>query len=202
MKKTVEKNHVSDVSKATKNGSHSLGEAESEQRSNTTAQELPSTSSQTDEPETAQQSANPPNPVSAMVHVAPNLMHLVTGLFTTEAEQQAAKEQRDLNEIVHQVLVVGLLVSTALMLIGLGLDLMSGRETPTTASSFRETFQRVLALRPSGFLTLGLLVLIATPILRVIGSIAAFAYERDWSYALITLLVLIVVIISLITGHG
>jgi len=202
MKKTVEKNHVSDVSKATKNGSHSLGEAESEQRSNTTAQELPSTSSQADEPETAQQSANPPNPVSAMVHVAPNLMHLVTGLFTTEAEQQAAKEQRDLNEIVHQVLVVGLLVSTALMLIGLGLDLMSGRETPTTASSFRETFQRVLALRPSGFLTLGLLVLIATPILRVIGSIAAFAYERDWSYALITLLVLIVVIISLITGHG
>jgi uncharacterized membrane protein len=155
-----------------------------------------------DEPDTARQSAKSTEPASAAVHVAPNLLHMVTGLTTTVEEQQAAKEQQDLNEIVHRMLIVGLVVSTTLMLIGLGLDLALERETPTTAPDFAETIQRVAALRPSGFLTLGLLVLIATPILRVVGSIVTFLYERDWRYALITLLVLIVVTISLVSGNG
>jgi uncharacterized membrane protein len=49
---------------------------------------------------------------------------------------------------------------------------------------------------------LGLLVLIATPILRVIGSTLAFLYERDWRYALITFVVLLVVTLSLLLGRG
>jgi uncharacterized membrane protein len=51
-------------------------------------------------------------------------------------------------------------------------------------------------------LALGLLVLIATPILRVVGSILAFLYERDWRYAGVTTVVLIVVLISLLLGKG
>jgi uncharacterized membrane protein len=65
-----------------------------------------------------------------------------------------------------------------------------------------DVVNRVIALRPSGFLALGLLVLIATPILRVIGSIGAFVYERDWRFAGITTLVLGVLILSLVLGRG
>lgn len=141
-------------------------------------------------------------PDQAQVHVAPNLLDLVTGRAVTTAEQQAVKEQRDLNEVVHHMLVIGLVISTALMLIGLALDLVLGREVPTVVPDFADVFNRVIALRPSGFLALGLLGLIATPILRVVGSIFTFLYERDWRYAGITFLVLGVVTISLILGKG
>ena len=127
--------------------------------------------------------------------------HLDAGALQNAAAR-AAKEQRDLNEVVHEMLIIGLVISTVLMMIGLVLDLALGVKPPETTSSMGEALRRVLALQPSGFLTLGLLVLIATPILRVMGSIAAFVYEHDWRYALITLIVLIVVMLSLALGNG
>lgn len=137
------------------------------------------------------------------VHVAPNIRQLITAAPTaTPQELQIAKQRGDLNEVVHSVLIIGLGISTALMLIGVGLDLFERRDLPTAVPDIGDLIGRVLALRPSGFLALGLLVLIATPILRVIGSIVAFVYERDWRFAGITTLVLLVLIISLLLGHG
>ncbi len=104
--------------------------------------------------------------------------------------------------MVHGVLLAGLVISTALMVAGLGLGLMYQRDLPTAVPDLGEVFQRVVALRPSGFLALGLLVLIATPILRVVGSMVAFVYERDWRFAGVTTLVLVVVLVSLVLGHG
>ena len=54
--------------------------------------------------------------------------------------------------------------------------------------------------RCKNFFTLGLLCLIATPIMRVAGSVLIYAYERDWRYALATFVVLTIVIVSLIVG--
>ncbi len=117
-------------------------------------------------------------------------------------EQRAAREQRDINQMLHAMLLIGLVISTALMLVGLGLAILQGTAVPTTTSDLAEVLPQVAAFNPSGFLTLGLLVLIATPILRVVGSIVAFIYERDWRYAFVTFLVFMVVMVSLITGHG
>ena len=103
---------------------------------------------------------------------------------------------------VAPALIIGLAISTILMLIGIGLDIALQRDIPTAVPDFRDVFARVAALRPSGFLALGLLVLIATPVLRVIGSIFAFIYERDWRYAGITFLVLVVVLVSLVLGEA
>ncbi|MBP1602740.1 MAG: hypothetical protein H6Q06_2891, partial [Acidobacteria bacterium] len=44
--------------------------------------------------------------------------------------------------------------------------------------------------------------LIATPILRVLGSFVIFLYERDWRYAGVTLIVLLVLAASLLLGRG
>lgn len=145
----------------------------------------------------------PPSPsVEAEVTVAPNLADLVTGKLETPAEAEALKRRHEINGVVHRVLVVGLAISTVLILIGLLLDLIAHRQVPTDVPGFWEVFRRTEELRPSGFLTLGLLVLVATPILRVIGSTIAFLYERDWRYALITLVVLVVVGLSLLLGQG
>ncbi len=43
---------------------------------------------------------------------------------------------------------------------------------------------------PQGWIQLGLLLLVATPIARVIGALLAFAYRRDLTYVVISSLVL------------
>ena len=147
--------------------------------------------------------AGSPAPAQRGIHVAPNLRDLVIAVpLATPQETQVAQERRDLNTVVHSVLIIGLIISTALMLAGVGLALFSQRDLPTAVPAIGDVINRVLALRPSGFLALGLLVLIATPILRVIGSIGAFVYERDWRFAGVTTLVLGVLIVSLVLGRG
>jgi uncharacterized membrane protein len=139
----------------------------------------------------------------AAVHIAPNIRELVTAApIATPQDVQAAQERRDLNVVVHGVLIIGLAICTALMLIGVGLDLVYQRDLPTSVPDIGEVVSRVLALRPSGLLALGLLVLIATPILRVIGSIGAFLYARDWRFASLTALVLVILLVSLVLGRG
>jgi uncharacterized membrane protein len=137
------------------------------------------------------------------VHIAPNIRELITATPTAmPQEAQTAQERRDLNEVVHGVLIVGLVISTVLMLAGVGLDFVYQRDLPTVVPDIGEVVSRVVALRPSGFLALGLLVLIATPILRVIGSIGAFIYEHDWRFASLTTLVLMILLVSLVLGRG
>lgn len=58
-----------------------------------------------------------------------------------------------------------------------------------------------LALQGSGIIQVGLLILIATPVARVVFSIVAFALERDGMYVVITLIVLLVLVFSLAGGH-
>jgi uncharacterized membrane protein len=48
--------------------------------------------------------------------------------------------------------------------------------------------------------TLGLLVLIATPVLRVAASVVLFAMQKDWTYTLITAIVLTLLLLSLALG--
>ena len=140
-------------------------------------------------------------PSGADIHIVPNVLEIATGIASA-AQAAVRAETRDLDAVVHRLLVVGLVISTALMLIGLALDLLLRREIPTVVPDLGEVWTRVLAIRPSGFLALGLLVLIATPIVRVVGSIIIFAYERDWRFALITLVVLAIVTLSLLLGRA
>jgi uncharacterized membrane protein len=53
-----------------------------------------------------------------------------------------------------------------------------------------------------GLIQLGLLVLIATPVGRVLFSVFAFIYEKDWTYVAITMIVLALLCYSLFGGGG
>ncbi len=141
-------------------------------------------------------------PSENQVHVNPNLHELVNGIGETPQQAQRLREQRDVNDVVHQMLILGLVLSTALMVFGLALDLFYQRVPPTQVPEVGDVVTRLLTLRPSGFLAAGLIVLIVTPVLRVVGSIFAFLYERDRLYAGITTLVLAIVLASLFLGRG
>jgi uncharacterized membrane protein len=51
-------------------------------------------------------------------------------------------------------------------------------------------------------ITLGLILLLATPVARVAVSVIAFALSRDRLYVAITLVVLCILIFSLLSGAG
>lgn len=109
---------------------------------------------------------------------------------------------RDLNEAVHRILIVGLAVSALLMVIGVAIELAQRGTLPTTVLPPREAIRQAFQLDASGFLSLGVLTLISTPLLRVVGSLIVFLWERDGRYAAITGLVLIVMLISLWVGQA
>ena len=97
--------------------------------------------------------------------------------------------------LVSGVLIAGVLTSAVLMAAGLGASLVVGwdgslRGLPAAAvpaSDFAGVLQGLLELRPIALAQAGLLVLLATPVARVVASVAAFGLERDRLYAGITL---------------
>ncbi len=58
-----------------------------------------------------------------------------------------------------------------------------------------------LAGQSTAIIQIGLLILIAVPIVRVAVSIVAFALERDWIYCGVTALVLGVLLFALLGGR-
>jgi uncharacterized membrane protein len=62
--------------------------------------------------------------------------------------------------------------------------------------------RQALALSDRGLIQLGLLLLIATPVARVLLCVFAFARQRDGTYVVLTLLVLAVLLYSLFLGQA
>jgi uncharacterized membrane protein len=71
------------------------------------------------------------------------------------------------------------------------------RGEPEQLRSVHGVLNAALGGAPTGILQLGLLLLIATPIARVVFSVFAFALEGDRMYVLFTLIVLGVLLYSL-----
>jgi uncharacterized membrane protein len=138
----------------------------------------------------------------AQVRVPENLGDIIAGIPITPEEAKALRRGRLLNVMIHRLLTIGLAASTTAMLAGIALNLVKEADAPSQAPHFMEAMQRVLALQPSGFLGLGLLILIMTPILRVLGSFVAFLYERDWRFAGMTFLVLVILSLSVLFGSA
>ena len=63
-----------------------------------------------------------------------------------------------------------------------------------------EIMKGAIALRARSIIQFGMLLLIATPIVRVALSLVGFALERDRTYVVITAIVLAVLLLSLVTG--
>jgi len=141
-------------------------------------------------------------PARVRVRVSSQLDNVLASLLAQTDLPASQVERRDVNALVHRVLIIGLAISSVLMVAGLLLDVWLNRQVPTAVPSISEAISRVLTGRPSGLLALGLLVLIATPIVRVLGAVVAFAYARDWRYAAISLTVLVIVITSVLLGRG
>lgn len=109
---------------------------------------------------------------------------------------------RKINALVHWLLIIGLTAAAVCMVTGVVLGIITARGLPDAMVPLSDLVTELLLFNPAAFLSLGLLLLIATPILRVAGSIFGFAIERDWRYTLITLIVLLIVLLSIVLGQA
>jgi uncharacterized membrane protein len=108
-----------------------------------------------------------------------------------------------LERTIGRVLVVGALVGVAFLLVGVGLMVADGiSPTSGTATGFDATrlVSDLLAGRPEGFLWAGIAVLIATPVVRVVGELAAFAYRRDRVMAAVAAAILGIICLGVVLG--
>ena len=57
-------------------------------------------------------------------------------------------------------------------------------------------------LEPSHVIFLGFMVLVGTPLLRIVASVAVFFVSKDWTFTVITGMVLGVLVLSMLLGVG
>lgn len=117
---------------------------------------------------------------------------------------------RQIQNVIGNSLRFGVLAAALVVLLGGLLYLrVEGGGTPhyhvfSGESSDLRSLQGILASARSGsgrgIIQLGLVILIATPVARVFLSIFAFAGEQDWTYVLVTTVVLALLLYSLIGG--
>ena len=109
----------------------------------------------------------------------------------------------DLNQVVSYSLRAGVLASAILSVLGLALWAAHGFGTLSSVSiGLGGIIGAALAGDESGIIYLAVVVLIATPIFRVVVSTAYFAKQQDGKYVGITLVVLAMLVFALLSGAG
>lgn len=115
-----------------------------------------------------------------------------------------------LEQMVSILLRTGVLVAGAVVLAGGAyviarhgreqVDFRTFRGEPSVNRLLHEIVPSAFQGRARSIVQSGILLLIATPILRVALSLVGFALERDRAYVFITAIVLMVLLYSLISG--
>jgi uncharacterized membrane protein len=105
----------------------------------------------------------------------------------------------DAEQVIARLLLGGTIAGIALLAIGVvlmavnGLSPVSGTFPPFDPGTI---VADLAALRPEGFLWAGLVILIATPIARVIGELVIFSIRGDRLLALVAVAILGVISLS------
>ena len=116
-----------------------------------------------------------------------------------------------MEKILGNLLRIGVLIAAMVALVG-GIFYLAYQGTriphyqvfqgePTGLRSVAGIIRDALHLQPPGVIQLGILILIATPIARVLFSVLAFFREKDLTYVLVTAVVFGLLLFSLLGGR-
>lgn len=109
-----------------------------------------------------------------------------------------------LERLMALILAVGVAISAVLIALGFAASFvvgwtgsLSGAETPATATTdFSGLLRRLLQLQPLAIVQAGLVLLIATPVVRVVVTAVGFWRQHDRLYVGLALLVLALLAVS------
>ena len=123
-------------------------------------------------------------------------------------ENRQTRMDQKLEAVIGHTLRIGVITAAVIVLIGGVLYLVQDGSTSPDYHGFHAAsrhsdnlsgiIRNIRSLNSDGIIQLGLLVLIATPIVRVMLSVVAFALERDLLYVVATVIVLGILLYSLL----
>ena len=127
-------------------------------------------------------------------------------------DKSLVRTDQKIDEVMGLVLRTGVILAAVIVLMG-GLvyltrhpgtvrDYHVFQGEPPEYKSVSGIAHEAMELRGRGLIQLGLLVLIATPIARVVFSLLVFSWQRDWTYVMVTAIVLGLLVYSLLGAHG
>ncbi len=109
----------------------------------------------------------------------------------------------DLNRVVAYALRTGVIIGAALAALGLGIWLSQGFDNSTALRDLTlgSIVEAAFAGSASGIVYLGIVVLVATPVVRVLLSLFYFFAEKDGKYIVITAAVFVMLMFALFSGR-
>jgi uncharacterized membrane protein len=128
--------------------------------------------------------------------------------MTERDDTHPSERDGSLEIVLGRLLRLGVLIAAAIVAAG-GVFLLISRggrtpdfalfhDVPSPLRSVPGILREAFGLRPDGIVQTGLLVLIATPVMRVVFSLFGFARQRDWLYVVLTLVVLCALAVGLV----
>jgi uncharacterized membrane protein len=120
------------------------------------------------------------------------------------------RRDHQLEQAVGTILRVGIVISALITLAGGILYLASGvthvdyrtfHGEPVSLRRVADIMRAAVALDPRGVMQLGIVLLLATPLARVVLAAIAFAIRRDALYVVVTAMVFSVLLFSLLGPH-
>jgi uncharacterized membrane protein len=123
------------------------------------------------------------------------------------------KDPESMNAVIGNVLRYGVLLSAAFILFGTLLMAAASGSSDSAATltyypdqvphgnfpvSFQALVSGLVSLSPFAWIELGVILLIATPVSRVLISVLLFAVEKDRLYVVITAVVLVLLLFSML----
>ena len=101
-----------------------------------------------------------------------------------------------------RILQAGTFLSMSFVIVGTVLFVAGGGSPldPGPAFDLGRLPGDLAAGRPSGFLWLGILGILATPGLRVVGALVGFARGREWRMAAVAAAIIVVVAVGIVAG--
>lgn len=117
----------------------------------------------------------------------------------------------DIEYMMGTLLITGVIISGALILFG-GVYYLSQygftkpqfhtfMGEPSGLRSFKQIFNGFIHFDSLSIIQMGILLLIATPISRVIFSVIGFLFEKDYLYVIISLIVLGIIGYSILSAY-
>ena len=124
---------------------------------------------------------------------------MTTATGTVASEGATVRLERS----ISRLLAGGTYLAIVLLAIGFGLMLVNGISPLDQAPPFdiRQIPADILALRPTGFLWLGLIVVVATPSSRVIAALVGYARSGDRRMVIVASAILVVIGISVLLAN-
>ncbi len=127
--------------------------------------------------------------------------------------ESSSNSKNNMNALIGNTLRIGVFTACLIALIGGIWYLVASSDSTLpdysvfhkgdiSYTTFEGIFKSVLSFSAVGWVQLGVIVLMLTPVMRVMLSLVDFSIQRDWLYVVITGIVLFVIIMNSLVGVG